>query len=282
MTRSDAEKIRQAVRDRYAQAAQAVGTSCCGPGSDAEGLIGRTLYDDQDADQLPDAALQASLGCGNPSLLADLHAGEIVLDLGSGGGIDVLLSARRVAPTGKAYGLDMTTEMLALARRNQAQAGVTNAEFLEGTMEDIPLPDQSVDVIISNCVVNLSPDKAAVICEGFRVLKPGGRLAIADIVLRRPLPEPLRKTMGLWTGCIAGALVDSEYAGLLERAGFEQVSIEATHVYDSADMARMAGQADTNLDEIGDADRQVSPAELDGAAMSAFVRARKPATRTNT
>src|SRR5262245_45701341 len=231
MTTSDAEKIREAVRDRYAQAARAVGSSCCAPAADAEGLIGRTLYDDTDTDVLPDAALQASLGCGNPTMLADLHPGEIVLDLGSGGGIDVLLSARRVAPTGKAYGLDMTTEMLELARRNQARAGVTNAEILEGAMEEIPLPDGSVDGIISNCVVHRSPDQHAVIREAFRVLKPGGRLAIADIVLRRPLPEPLREVMGLWTGCIAGALVDSEYAHLLERAGFEQVSIDATHVY---------------------------------------------------
>jgi SAM-dependent methyltransferase len=280
MSTPDAEEIRDAVRDRYAQAARVVGTEVCAAARASEGLIGVSLYADADAEVLPDAALQASLGCGNPTILADLQPGETVLDLGSGGGIDVLLSARRVAPTGKAYGLDMTAEMLELARRNQAEAGVTNAEFLEGTMENIPLPDESVDVIISNCVVNLSPDKAAVIHEAFRVLKPGGRLAIADIVLHRSLPDALQQAMGAWTGCIAGALVGSDYADLLHRAGFEQVSIEATHTYDRADIAGMAGDAHTVLAELGDSDRQATLAELDGAAMSAFIRAGKPAPPT--
>jgi arsenite methyltransferase len=238
------------------------------------------LYAPEDAGALPDAALAASLGCGNPTLLAELHAGEIVLDLGSGGGIDVLLSARRVAPTGKAYGLDMTTEMLALARKNQAEAGVTNAEFLQGTIEAIPLPDDFVDVIISNCVVNLSPDKPAVFREGLRVLKPGGRMAISDIVLRRPLPELLQHAMGLWTGCVAGALTDAEYRTQLERAGFEKVEIEPTHVYDSADIARMAGDLGdlTALRETLDVEAAI--AELDGALMSAFIRAGKPAAES--
>jgi SAM-dependent methyltransferase len=275
MSKSNADEIREAVRDRYAQAARAVGTSCCAPASSTEGLIGRTLYGPEEADVLPDAALQASLGCGNPTLLADLHPGDIVLDLGSGGGIDVLLSARRVAPGGKAYGLDMTTEMLDLARRNQAESGVANAEFLAGTMENIPLPDNSVDVIISNCVVNLSPDKDAVIREAFRVLKPGGRLAISDIVLRRPLPEPLQQAMGLWTGCVAGALLDSDYIDRLERAGFDGVDIQTTYVYDGADIVRMAGEG-TQADGRAGLAEGVSPDELDGAAMSAFVRAHKP------
>ncbi len=271
-----AEKIRTAVREHYAEAARTVGTSCCGPTGTTAGLIGRTLYGQDDAEALPDAALAASLGCGNPTLLAELHPGEVVLDLGSGGGIDVLLSARRVAPTGNAYGLDMTPEMSALARRNQAEAGVTNAEFLQGTIEAVPLPDESVDVIISNCVVNLSPDKPAVFREAFRVLKPGGRLAIADIVLRRALPEPLQHLMGLWSGCVAGALLDTEYREELEDAGFEAVDVEPTHVYDSADIARMAGDLPTSMEIPETLDVEVTVADLGGAVMSAFVRARKP------
>ena len=278
MTTSDTEQVHNAVCERYAQAAQEA-ESCCGSTSGAAtDLIGRTLYDDNDAAALPEAALAASLGCGNPTLLADLKPGEVVLDLGSGGGIDVLLSARRVAPTGKAYGLDVTPEMLDLARRNQVEAGVTNAEFLEGTMEAVPLPDESVDVIISNCVVNLSPDKQAVLRESFRVLRPGGRLAISDIVLRRSLPESLQRLMGLWTGCVAGALVEDEYGSKLRAAGFEGIEIEPTHVYDRGDLVAMAG----DLIEAGgvpdSVDVEQTLDQLEGSIMSAFVRARKPAT----
>ena len=276
MTSSDAERIHVAVRERYARAAKEAG-SCCDSTGSATDLIGRTLYSDEDSEALPEAALSASLGCGNPTMLADLHPGEVVLDLGSGGGIDVLLSARRVAPSGKAYGLDMTPEMLDLARRNQAEAGVTNAEFLEGTMESVPLPDESVDVIISNCVVNLSPDKPAVLREAFRVLRPGGRLAISDIVLRRPLPEDIVQVMGLWTGCVSGALLDTDYAEELGSAGFGEVTIEPTHVYDRVDLTAMAG----DLSSVGaipaSLDLEATLANLDGAVMSAFVRARKPA-----
>ena len=276
MAEQGAEQVRTAVREHYAEAARTVGTSCCGPSGITAGLIGRTLYEQDDTEALPDAALAASLGCGNPTLLAELHPGEVVLDLGSGGGIDVLLSARRVAPTGKAYGLDMTPEMLALARRNQTEAGVTNAEFLQGTIEAVPLPDESVDVIISNCVVNLSPDKPAVFREAFRVLKPGGRLAISDIVLCRALSEPVRHVMGLWTGCVAGALLDIDYREELEEAGFEEVDVEPTHVYDSADIARMASDLSATLEIPRALDVEASIADLGGAVMSAFVRARKP------
>ncbi len=276
MTTSDAEQIRTAVREHYARAARDT-ESCCGPTGTATDLIGRTLYSDEDAGGLPETALAASLGCGNPTLLADLQPGEVVLDLGSGGGIDVLLSARRVAPSGKAYGLDLTPEMLDLARRNQAEAGVTNAEFLEGTIESVPLSDDSVDVIISNCVVNLSPDKPAVLREAFRVLRPGGRLAISDIVLRRPLPHEITQVMSLWTGCVSGALLDADYAEELARAGFGEISIEATHVYDRADLTSMAGDLSV-LGAIPAAlDVEAMLTELDAAVMSAFVRARKPA-----
>ena len=210
-------------------------------------------------------------------MLADLQAGEVVLDLGSGGGIDVFLSARRVGPTGKVYGLDMTPEMLELARRNQAEAGLTNVEFLRGAIENIPLPDASVDVIISNCVVNLSPDKDAVAREAFRVLKPGGRLAISDVVLRRSLSEPTRQLIGLWTGCVAGALVDRDYQDKLAAAGFEQVSITPTRVYDHGDLTALADELVGDASLPADIDRAKIIAELDGAIMSAFVRARKPA-----
>jgi len=276
MAEQTSEQVRTAVRTHYAEAARAVDASCCGPTGTSDGLIGRTLYGQDDAEALPGAALAASLGCGNPTLLAELHPAEVVLDLGSGGGIDVLLSARRVAPTGRAYGLDMTPEMLALARRNQAEAGVTNAEFLQGTIEAIPLPDESVDVIISNCVVNLSTDKPAVFREAFRVLRPGGRLAISDIVLRRPLPEPVQHVIGLWTGCVAGALLDTDYRAELEEAGFEEIEVKPTHVYDSGDLARMAGDLSTSVEIPETLDVGASIAELDGAVMSAFVRARKP------
>lgn len=271
-TRSD-EEIRSAVREHYAEAARAADASCCGT---AEGLVGRSLYEGDQAESLPEAALATSLGCGNPTLLADLHPGEVVLDLGSGGGIDVLLSARRVAPEGKAYGLDMTPEMLDLARRNQAEAGVENAEFLEGTMEAVPLPDESVDVIISNCVVNLSPDKSAVFAEAFRVLRPGGRIAISDIVLVRELPEPVQRAMGLWTGCVSGALLESDYRGLLEEAGFEQVDIEPTQVYDTDDIRRMAGDLSASVEIPKGLDIEATIEEIGGSVMSAFVRAIKP------
>jgi ubiquinone/menaquinone biosynthesis C-methylase UbiE len=268
-------EIRTAVREHYAKAALAA-ESCCGSTGSADDLIGRTLYGDDAAEAVPEGALAASLGCGNPTLLADLHPGEVVLDLGSGGGIDVLLSARRVAPSGNAYGLDMTPEMLELARKNQAEAQVTNAEFLEGTMEAVPLPDASVDVIISNCVVNLSPDKAAVFREALRVLKPGGRIAVSDIVLRRPLPEPVQRAMALWTGCVAGALVEAAYQEQLANAGFEAIDIEPTQVYDRADIARMAGDLIASGEVPARLDVEATMDELDGAVMSAFIRARKP------
>ncbi len=272
----ESEQVRAAVRRHYAQAAEAAGSPCCPPAGAGAELIGRSLYADEQAGQLPEAALAASLGCGNPTALVDLRPGQVVLDLGSGGGIDVLLSARRVAPTGKAYGLDMTPEMLELARRNQAEAGVANAEFLEGTMEAVPLADGTVDVVISNCVVNLSPDKPAVLREAFRVLRAGGRLAVSDIVVRRPLPAHLQEIMGLWTGCVAGALLDTDYAGELERAGFVDVEVQPTQVYSRDDLARIAGE----LKPSGPLPRSFDVAqtldELDGAVMSAFVRATKP------
>ena len=209
-------------------------------------------------------------------MLADLHPGDVVLDLGSGGGIDVLLSARRVGPTGMAYGLDMTPEMLDLARKTQVEAGVTNVEFFQGTIEDVPLPDSTVDVVISNCVVNLSPDKDAVIREAFRVLKPGGRLAISDIVLRRPLSEQTRGLIGLWTGCVAGALVDEDYQAKLRAAGFENVSITPTKVYEEEDVAALATELSVELDLPEDVDRDAILDELAGSVMSAFVRGQKP------
>jgi len=276
MTTNETDQVHHAVRERYAQAAKEAESTCCPPTGAAIDLIGRSLYGDEEAEELPEGALAASLGCGNPTMLADLHPGDVVLDLGSGGGIDVLLSARRVAPDGKAYGLDMTPEMLDLARRNQAEAGVTNAEFLEGTMEAVPLPDASVDVIISNCVVNLSPDKPAVLREAFRVLRPGGRLAISDIVLGRPIPAELQGVMGLWTGCVSGALVDADYRDELNRAGFEAVEVTPTQIYNKKDLTAMAGDltAGGRLPEGFNVEAALD--ELDGAVMSAFVRARKP------
>lgn len=272
---TEREAIHQAVRDRYAGAATAAtDPSCCGNAGSAPGLIGSTLYDAHEREQLPTAALSASLGCGNPTMLADLAPGEVVLDLGSGGGIDVLLSARRVGPTGKVYGLDMTTEMLELAERNRLEAGVMNSEFLRGTIEDVPLPDETVDVIISNCVVNLSPDKDAVMREAYRVLKPGGRLAISDIVLLRPLTARTLSLMGLWTGCVAGALLVTTYERMLHDAGFEQVSIEPTQVYDRGDIVSMAGDLSIEVPEGIDRDEIVD--ELAGSVMSSFVRGRKP------
>jgi len=273
MTTSEFDQIHAAVRDRYADAARAAtNVSSGGPSGTASGLFGRTLYDDSDTEVLPTDALAASLGCGNPTMLADLQLGDVVLDLGSGGGIDVLLSARRVGPTGKAYGLDMTPEMLDLARKNQVEAGVTNAEFLLGTIEDIPLPDATVDVVISNCVVNLSPDKQAVVREAFRVLKPGGRLAISDIVLRRPLSERTRGLIGLWTGCVAGAMVDADYQETLQAAGFENVSITPTKVYEEEEVAALAAELSVELDLPDGIDHDEIMAELAGSVMSAFVR----------
>src|SRR5664280_2115754 len=232
-----AENIKEAVRARYGQAALRVhtgGSSCCGASAAVEGgcdPITSDLYDADQAHQIPEEALRASLGCGNPTALAQLNPGETVLDLGSGGGIDVLLSAKRVGPSGKAYGLDMTDEMLALARENQRKAGINNVEFLKGEIENIPLPDNSVDVIISNCVINLSADKDRVLREAFRVLKPGGRFAVSDVVTRGDVPEQVRKDMLLWVGCIAGALEESDYRAKLAAAGFEAIGVEPTRVY---------------------------------------------------
>src|SRR5512138_1986933 len=231
--------IKEVVKEKYGQAALRVvsgeGSACCGssPSSCCSGgdPITSNLYDQLQKDELPEAAVLASLGCGNPTALAELKPGEVVLDLGSGGGIDVLLSAKRVSPGGKAYGLDMTDEMLALARDNQRKAGVANVEFLKGEIENVPLPDNSVDVIISNCVINLSADKDKVLAEAFRVLKPGGRLAVSDVVVRGEVPAEIRRNVELWIGCIAGALRDSEYLDKLAAAGFEQIEIEPTRVY---------------------------------------------------
>jgi arsenite methyltransferase len=275
------EALKQGVRQKYGAAAQAVtrgesascgcGPSCCSGGEEVWNPITSDLYAQAEAAQVPAEAMLASLGCGNPTALAQLEEGQTVLDLGSGGGIDVLLSARRVGPTGKAYGLDMTDEMLELARSNQARAGATNVEFLKGDIESIPLPDASVDVIISNCVINLAADKSRVLREAFRVLRPGGRLAVSDIVARREVPEALRRSMELWVGCVSGALHEAEYERLLAEAGFTDVSLEPTRVYRSEDARHFlesAALATTSvLDDIG---------ELDGAFMSAFVRATRP------
>src|SRR3984957_11191542 len=234
------QDIKEIVKEKYGQAALRVttgGSSCCGAKASTECCdpITSNLYDASQAGQIPEEAMLASLGCGNPTALAKLNPGEVVLDLGSGGGIDVLLSANRVGPTGKAYGLDMTDDMLALARENQKQAGVTNVEFLKGEIEDIPLPDNSVDVISSNCVINLSADKDRVLREAFRVLKPGGRFAVSDVVVRGSVPDAVRKSMLLWVGCIAGALEESEYIAKLTGAGFEDATVEPTRVYSVED-----------------------------------------------
>ena len=231
------ENIKEVVKERYGQAALRVikgGSTCCGAAPAVEGCpdpISSNLYDDSQTSQIPEAALLASLGCGNPTALAELKPGETVLDLGSGGGIDVLLSAKRVGPSGKAYGLDMTDQMLALARENQRKAGVENVEFLKGEIENIPLPDNAVDVIISNCVINLSADKDRVLQEAFRVLKPGGRFAVSDIVVRGEVPADIRRNVELWIGCMAGALEENEYLAKLTRAGFEVVTMEPTRIY---------------------------------------------------
>jgi ubiquinone/menaquinone biosynthesis C-methylase UbiE len=270
----DDSSLREQVRERYAREAKRVlqGTqaSCCGSGPAPLGdnPITSNLYGHGETGGLPAEAIAASLGCGNPTMLAELKPGETVLDLGSGGGIDVLLSARRVAPLGKAYGLDMTDEMLALARENQRKAGVTNVEFLKGEIESIPLPDESVDVIISNCVINLSGDKDRVLREAFRVLKPGGRFAVSDIVIRGAMPEKVRRSVELWSGCIAGALEESEYRAKLEAAGFEAVDLEPTRIYRAADARELLAKADLDLETVAPL--------VDGKFMSAFVRARKP------
>ena len=272
------QDIKQMVKDRYGKAALAVatgessccaGSACCGSdSSQAADVITSNLYSDTETAALPAAAVAASLGCGNPTALAELALGETVLDLGSGGGIDVLLSARRVGPTGKAYGLDMTDEMLALARENQRKAGVDNVEFLRGEIEAIPLPDNSVDVIISNCVINLSADKDRVFAEALRVLRPGGRLAVSDVVVRGEVPAQIRKSVELWIGCVAGALEEDEYRAKLAKAGFEGIDVEPTRVYRVDDAREF-------LDREGIDAAAIAPM-VDGKFMSAFVRARKP------
>jgi arsenite methyltransferase len=267
----DPEALREVVQAKYGEAARSAGkgavASCgcgCGTGPDP---ITSDLYDQKETAGLPAKAVLASLGCGNPTALAQLEPGEVVLDLGSGGGIDVLLSAKRVGPTGKAYGLDMTDDMLALARENQRQAGVENVEFLKGEIEAIPLPENAVDVIISNCVINLSADKRQVLSEAFRVLKPGGRLAVSDVVVRGEMPAALRRNVELWIGCVAGALEEPEYRRILAEVGFEAIDVEPTRIYRAEDAK--AFLENSGIDATG-AD------EVDGKVMSAFVRARKP------
>lgn len=266
--------IKQIVKQKYGEAARMAGrgkASCCGTETTTTGCdpITSNLYGDGEVAGLPTEAVAASLGCGNPTALAQLNPGEVVLDLGSGGGIDVLLSAKRVGATGKAYGLDMTDEMLALARENQRRAEIENVEFLRGEIENIPLPDNSVDVIISNCVINLSADKDRVFAEAFRVLRPGGRLAVSDIVVRGPVPAEIQRSVELWTGCVAGALEDSEYREKLAKAGFEEIDLEPTRVYRVDDAREFLAGAGIDADAIGP--------QVDGKFMSAFVRARKPA-----
>ena len=269
------------VKEKYGEAARRASegakSSCCGPvnsccGGDAfngtTDPITSNLYVNGETDELPSAAVLASLGCGNPTALAQLEEGEVVLDLGSGGGIDVILSARRVGKTGKAYGLDMTDDMLALARRNADEANVTNVEFLRGQIESIPLPGDSVDVIISNCVINLSGDKRKVLAEAFRVLKPGGRFAVSDVVVRGEMPPEVRKNMELWIGCVAGALEEQEFLSLLREVGFENPSIEPTRVYEAQDAAAFLAGTGLDVDKLAD--------QIDGKFMSGFVRATKP------
>jgi arsenite methyltransferase len=271
-----AEDIRRTVRERYGQAAlrvvEGTRTSCCGGGTcggAADDPITSNLYTAAEAAVLPPDAVLASLGCGNPTALAHLQEGQTVLDLGSGGGIDVLLSARRVGPSGKAYGLDMTDEMLALARENQRQAGVENVEFLKGDIEAIPLPDASVDVIISNCVINLASDKRKVIAEAFRVLRPGGRFAVSDVVCRGEIPAAVRRSMELWVGCVAGALTEEEFRAALRDNGFEAIEIEPTRIYEFEDARAFLTSAGL--------DTEVLAREVGGRVMGAFIRATKPA-----
>ena len=270
--------IKDVVQQRYGEAAMRArsGAASCGCGTTAScgpDPITSNLYDLTQTAAIPAEAVLASLGCGNPTALADLQPGETVLDLGSGGGIDVLLSARRVGPTGKAYGVDMTDEMLALARDNQQRAGVSNVEFLKGEIERLPLPDNSVDVIISNCVINLSADKDRVLAEAFRVLRPGGRLAVSDVVSRGGVvPDAVRRSVALWIGCVAGALDESEYRDKAAAAGFEEISIEPTRVYRAADARQFLTEAGLAADDLAP--------EIDGRYMSAFIRARKPLRAT--
>jgi SAM-dependent methyltransferase len=270
------ENITEIVKEKYGQVALRVtgggGSCCCGAApsdSHCADPITSNLYGADETRQLPDTAVLASLGCGNPTSLARLNPGEIVLDLGSGGGIDVLLSARRVGPTGKAYGLDMTDEMLALAEENKRKAGVTNVEFLKGQIESIPLPDNSVDVIISNCVINLSANKDRVLQEAFRVLKPGGRMAVSDVVTKGAMLPEIRKNVLLWVGCVAGALEENEYRGKLAAAGFEQIEVEPTRIYHIDDAREFLSGQGIDVDAIA--------SEVDGKFMSAFIRAVKPA-----
>jgi len=270
--------VREVVRERYGQATLRViagqeKASCCGTGGSCGSTdpITRDLYDSVTTAALPEAAVLVSLGCGNPTALAELKEGEVVLDLGSGGGIDVLLSARRVGPTGRAYGLDMTDEMLDLARKNAAAAGATNVEFLKGYIEEIPLPDDSVDVIISNCVINLSADKRAVLKEAFRVLRPGGRFAVSDVVINGDVPAEVRRSMELWVGCVGGALEAGEFEDLLREAGFENPTIEPTRLYDVEDARAFLEEAGLDVDAFSNA--------VEGRFMAAFIRATKPVAK---
>lgn len=265
--------VREQVKEKYGSAARSVAETgslqaCCDPGLRCCDPITTNLYSAGEKSALPEKAVRASLGCGNPTALIDLHAGEVVLDLGSGGGIDVLLSAQRVGPAGKAYGLDMTDDMLALARENQRQAGVTNVEFLKGEIENIPLPDNSVDVLISNCVINLSADKDRVLREAFRVLRPGGRFAVSDVVVRGTVPDAIRKSMSLWVGCIAGALEETDYLNKLAKAGFTSVSIEPTRFYNAEDARVFLTESGIDVDNAAP--------EVDGKFFSGFIRAFKP------
>jgi SAM-dependent methyltransferase len=260
------------VREKYGSIARSVAESdvqaCCDPGLRCCDPITRNLYGEDEKGHLPEKAILASLGCGNPTALIALKPGETVLDLGSGGGIDVLLSARRVGPTGKAYGLDMTDDMLALARENQRQAGATNVEFLKGEIEAIPLPDNSVDVVISNCVINLSADKSRVLSEAHRVLRPGGRLAVSDVVVRGEVPDAVRQSMLLWVGCIAGALEEDDYRARLQDAGFTDIDLEPTRTYDIEDARQFLTEAGISVNEIAP--------QVEGKFLSAFIRATKP------
>src|SRR5271163_679640 len=276
MNTTGTSDIKDVVKQKYGEAALRVksgGSSCCGAAAATSCCdpITTNIYDAAQAGQIPEEALLASLGCGNPTALAQLNAGETVLDLGSGGGIDVLLSARRVGATGKAYGLDMTDEMLALANENKRKAGAGNVEFLKGEIERIPLPDNSVDVVISNCVINLSADKAQVLREAFRVLKPGGRFAVSDVVTRGEILPEIRKSVLLWVGCVAGALDETDYRNKLQAAGFEQVDVEPTRIYRAVDAREFLTTAGIDAEAIAP--------EVDGKFMSAFVRAVKPAAK---
>jgi SAM-dependent methyltransferase len=266
-------QVQDAVREKYGDIARSVGKAgCCGPTACGCGdPISSDLYSDAETAGLPADAVAVSLGCGNPTALIDLQPGQTVLDLGSGGGIDVLLSAKRVGPSGKVYGLDMTDDMLALARENQRKAGATNVEFLKGTIEAIPLPDQSVDVIISNCVINLSVDKDAVLREAFRVLKPNGRFAVSDVVFRGEVPAEVRRSIELWVGCVAGALRDDEYASKLKAAGFVDVELDPWRVYRVEDARAFLAGAGIDVD-------QIAP-QVEGTVASAFIRGRKPESK---